>query len=93
MADLRGGSLTENTRVKAELEVDHSRGVIYVHLTDLNDVTRLRQVTVLRIQGLPRTIPQLGPTCISNVLMYDISLRHCSHCSEDWYARVNWSGV
>lgn len=94
MADLRGDELNSNTLLAAQIEVDHSRGVIYIHLTDPADITRLGTLTVLRIQGLPRNIPQLGPTSqFPGLTMMDINLRRCPQPTEDWYARVNWSGV
>ena len=69
------------TRIPAELEIDHERGVIYVHLTDKKKVKELGTQTALRICGLPRPIPQL------NERMLDINVAH-SLC--DWEGTV-WS--
>lgn len=48
------------THLSAELEIDHDRGVIYVHLARKIDILDIGTITVLRIQGLPQPIPQLG---------------------------------
>lgn len=40
-----------NTRIQGELEIDHTRGVIYFHS---------KGGTVLRICRLPKPIPQVG---------------------------------
>jgi hypothetical protein len=47
------------TLLKGILEIDHTRGVIYFHLTDLEEAQRRMVVTVLRVQGLPKPIPEI----------------------------------
>lgn len=46
------------TKVNGTLEIDHERGVIYFHLTDIADVKKYDLITPLRICGLGR-IPSL----------------------------------
>ena len=48
------------TLVQGWLEVDHDRGVIYFHLSSKEDITKLQAITLLRIQGISRPIPEKG---------------------------------
>jgi len=43
---------------KGELEVDHLRGVIYFHCADEAACDKWHGVTLLRISGLPRPLPE-----------------------------------
>lgn len=45
------------TKLSAELEIDHERGVIYVHLANPQDIAGVH--TALRVSGLPTPIPQI----------------------------------
>lgn len=47
------------TKMNAVLEIDHERGVIYVHVKDKRDIIDRNIMTALRISGLPRPIPEL----------------------------------
>lgn len=58
------------TYIKGELEIDHSRGVIYFHASDPNWIKEHRVMTVLRICGLPQPIPEIKG------LMLDINHEH-----------------
>lgn len=48
----------EMIRVKGELEIDTDRGVIYFHTSNKKMVKKFGGVTLLRICGLPRPIPE-----------------------------------
>ena len=47
------------TELQGVLEIDHDRGVIYFHLSDINEVTKRGVVTPLRICSLPKPIPEI----------------------------------
>lgn len=68
---------------KVDLEIDHKRGVIYAHLTRSGDILNIGSATVLRIQGLPKPIPQLGRDDDQCGLL-DINLQQGVH--------VGWKG-
>ncbi len=46
-----------NTRIPGELEIDHDRGVIYFHTTELATAEKWGGVTIMRICRLPAPIP------------------------------------
>jgi len=46
------------TKIQGELEIDHSRGVVYFHTTDSKQLAVYGTTTVLRICSLPKPIPQ-----------------------------------
>lgn len=61
------------TKLRGELEIDHERGVIYFHLTNEEDIQRLKQLTVLRICQLP-LIPSLDEGRLLDIMhMYGTS--------------------
>ena len=47
------------TKVKAILEIDHGRGVVYVHLSERGDIRKYQLQTAVRIGGLG-SIPPLS---------------------------------
>ena len=46
------------TEIKGVLEIDHDRGVLYFHAEDKAIMRKYGSVSVLRICGLPRPIPE-----------------------------------
>ena len=48
------------TQIQGELVVDHEKGIIYFHLTDLNEARKNRGIQLLEIMGLPSPIPPIG---------------------------------
>jgi hypothetical protein len=59
------------TRIKCELEIDHDRGVIYVHTLE----GPLAGVTVLRVCNLDKPIPRNAKTQIdvkADTTMYSV---------------------
>lgn len=81
------------TTLQGTLEIDHDRGVVYFHLDEAASVAELGVHTVLRIQGLPRPIPEIKER------MLDVSIRPTHSASDfsreasDWEAWFDWSGV
>lgn len=43
---------------EGQLEIDHSRGVIYFHCSDPEVCEKFRTVSILRICSLPKPIPE-----------------------------------
>ena len=46
------------TRIPGELEIDHERGVIYFHCSEVADIEKMNGQTALRISQLPAPIPE-----------------------------------
>lgn len=75
------------TKLPAELEIDHERGVIYVHIANPGDILALGVQTALRISGLPRPIPQIHDR------MLDIGIHPKTHLDEKgvtYFANFDW---
>ena len=45
------------TKIEGVLEIDHERGVIYFHITNVDEIWRRGVPTALRISGVPAPIP------------------------------------
>ena len=70
------------TRVQAYLEIDHERGVMYVHLDRRRDINRYGRETVLRISGLPTPIPE-----------FDKGLLDIGLSTDGWTTSWNGQGL
>ncbi len=46
------------TSLDGVLEIDHERGVVYFHLTNLEQARAIGGTTLLRICGLPKPVPR-----------------------------------
>lgn len=66
------------TRMNAILEIDHERGVIYVHVKDKVDIMYRNIMTAVRISGLPTPIPKLKDRQL------DIGLNFPNAAMCDW---------
>lgn len=65
--------MSRTTCLPAILEIDHERGVIYVHLTNAGDIMKFGTHTILRICQLP-PIPRFDLR--NNNEMLDITHMH-----------------
>ncbi len=59
--------------IKGQLEIDHERGVIYFHISDLEAAKEIGAITLLRICSLPVPIPKHGSLNITH--MFGVSWR------------------
>jgi hypothetical protein len=60
------------TLLSRQFEIDHDRGVIYVHLSNREDVEKLGIVTAVRISKLPSPILNLkGRGLIGDILTFE----------------------
>ncbi len=56
------------TKIESVLEIDHDRGVVYVHLAHEKDIKKHKIITAVRIQGLGK-IPELKDQMIDIKLL------------------------
>lgn len=75
---LKRGNVTEI--VPCSLEIDHARGVIYVHAATKELIDKIGQQTLIRIQGLPTPIPAPSDGLL------DINYNE----GENYYGKCSW---